>query len=430
MEEPVSQFIYNLNRLNSQNSDLLSSISNFNLLMSGLAELNKMIEMESLKDSVVKQIKFFLINSGNNKNFDGHMLHTVIYGPAGVGKTQVCKILVKIWKGLGIIKNKPKEPVLDIFISTDKVKIEVIERLQKHITDARSELKLLIPDIQQIKSDLRNLRTYGKKQESVYHQINDKPNKNYKINNLVARIEDIESKLEQQNTNVTLDEQVRFPEIHIIQPKVLSDDTIMTVVSRENLVAGYLGQTAIKTEKILQESIGKVLFIDEAYSIVNDDKDSYGKEALTVINRFMSEHPDDIIIVFAGYKDIMEQTIFKFQPGLKSRCTWSFEIDGYTAKGLSKIFSKQVMEKGWLVDHTVDLENFFAQNLDDFPAYGRDTNRFLFYCKMCYTENIFDNECLHNKLLDKHILEKAMIYMKENRVKDAVDITKYPHMYS
>ncbi len=70
---------------------------------------------------------------------------------------------------------------------------------------------------------------------------------------------------------------------------------------RSGLVAGYLGQTAIKTQKVIQEALGGVLFIDEAYALANDKEDSYGKEAIETILKAMEDHRDELVVIVAGY---------------------------------------------------------------------------------------------------------------------------------
>lgn len=81
---------------------------------------------------------------------------------------------------------------------------------------------------------------------------------------------------------------------------------------RSGLVAGYLGQTAIKTQEIIQKALGGVLFIDEAYSLVNDDEDSYGKEAIETILKAMEDHRDELVVIVAGYDELMTILPFRF----------------------------------------------------------------------------------------------------------------------
>lgn len=188
--------------------------------------------------------------------------------------------------------------------------------------------------------------------------------------------------------------------------------------------------------KILEDSLGKVVFIDEAYAIVNDEKDAYGKEALTVLNRFMSEHSGEIIIILAGYKDSMEQSVFKYQPGLKRRCTWAFEIDGYSSSSLAIIFKVQLAETGWLVSKDINLDKFFDENYKWFSEFGGDTHKLAFYCKICHNEYVFNRiEMLerssHDKIINMEVLELALHHLTSNKISDnTITINpKYGHMY-
>ena len=78
---------------------------------------------------------------------------------------------------------------------------------------------------------------------------------------------------------------------------------------RSGLVGGYLGQTAIKTQEVIQSALGGVLFIDEAYSLANDKDDSYGKEAIETILKVMEDHRDELVVIVAGYDDLMHKFI-------------------------------------------------------------------------------------------------------------------------
>ena len=110
-------------------------------------------------------------------------------------------------------------------------------------------------------------------------------------------------------------------------------------VTRNDLIAGYLGQTAIKTKKIIDESLGGVLFIDEAYSLASrEQNDSFSKECLDILCESLSDHKDDLMVIIAGYEDELNNTLFKANQGLKSRFIWRFTIDTYTPKELMQIF--------------------------------------------------------------------------------------------
>ncbi len=107
---------------------------------------------------------------------------------------------------------------------------------------------------------------------------------------------------------------------------------------RSGLVAGYLGQTAIKTKEVLETALGGILFIDEAYSLAQaTEQDSFGKEAIDTIVKYMEDHRDDLVVIVAGYEIPMMQFISS-NPGLRSRFTKYFYFPDYSANELTQIF--------------------------------------------------------------------------------------------
>lgn len=108
-------------------------------------------------------------------------------------------------------------------------------------------------------------------------------------------------------------------------------------VDRSGLVAGYVGQTAIKTQEKIQEAMGGVLFIDEAYALAGGDQDSFGQEAINTILKAMEDHRNDFVVIVAGYTEPMENFIAS-NPGLKSRFNKYIEFPDYTMDELEAIF--------------------------------------------------------------------------------------------
>lgn len=108
-------------------------------------------------------------------------------------------------------------------------------------------------------------------------------------------------------------------------------------VSRTDLIAGYQGQTALKVKIVIDEAKGGVLFIDEAYSITeNDHSDSYGRECLTELTKALEDYRDDLVVIVAGYTDPMNK-FFESNPGLKSRFNTFIEFPDYDADELENI---------------------------------------------------------------------------------------------
>ncbi len=119
---------------------------------------------------------------------------------------------------------------------------------------------------------------------------------------------------------------------------------------RSGLVAGYLGQTALKTQKVIQDALGGVLFIDEAYSLTNDRGDSYGKEAIETILKAMEDHRDELVVIVAGYDELMHQFV-NSNPGLRSRFNKYFQFPDYTGDELFQIFMKFCEDNGYILSH-------------------------------------------------------------------------------
>ena len=107
-------------------------------------------------------------------------------------------------------------------------------------------------------------------------------------------------------------------------------------VDRAGLVAGYVGQTAIKTKEKIDEAMGGILFIDEAYTLAKGGTD-FGQEAIDTLLKAMEDNRDNLVVIVAGYSEPME-TFLESNPGLKSRFNKYIEFEDYTAEELFEIF--------------------------------------------------------------------------------------------
>ena len=127
---------------------------------------------------------------------------------------------------------------------------------------------------------------------------------------------------------------------------VLSQGQLVEV-DRSGLVAGFVGQTALKTQEAVQKAIGGVLFIDEAYALVNPDSaNDFGHEAVEVLLKNMEDHRDDLIVIVAGYTGPME-TFLHSNPGLESRFNKYFYFADYDAGQLMDIFRSMCGKNGY-----------------------------------------------------------------------------------
>ncbi len=162
----------------------------------------------------------------------------------------------------------------------------------------------------------------------------------------------------------------------------VDDGDLIEIVSSEDFIGQYVGWTEKKTEALLQKNKGKVLFIDEAYSLVDSSGNggSFGEKALHIINRYMSEHPEELIIIMAGYENKIKNNLFAVQPGLVRRFMWSFDCKGYTIEELFDIWKLQLKPKT-LADESRSLD-VFRQNINFFPNYAGDTLRLVNFAKL------------------------------------------------
>lgn len=281
-----------------------------------LKELNAMVGMKSLKQSIVDQIVYFVQGLHKNQDGNGEFLHTVIYGPPGTGKTEIAKLMGKIYSQIGILSKG----------------------------------------------------TFKK-------------------------------------------------------------------VTRDDLVAGYLGQTALKTREVIKEALGGVLFIDEAYSLGNPEKkDSFAKECIDVLCEALSEHKGDLMVIIAGYEKELKECFFSFNPGLQSRFNWRFQTDDYSHSDLCKIFLKKVGDIGWHTEagSEAKIEAWFQKHKDCFPFYGRDAETLLTRTKIAHGRRVFCRPASEKKVLTVADLDKGFdLYLNNDELqKKREEDAKNSYLYS
>ena len=142
-------------------------------------------------------------------------------------------------------------------------------------------------------------------------------------------------------------------------------------VDRSHLVAGYQGQTALKTTKVLNSALGGVLFIDEAYALCRNDNDDYGYEALDTLTKFMEDHRDDLVVIAAGYNREMMDFI-NTNPGLSSRFKTFISFDDYSGDELYNIFTNFFIDNDYVLtpEASEEAKSFFQEH--KYSANARD----------------------------------------------------------
>ena len=155
-----------------------------------------------------------------------------------------------------------------------------------------------------------------------------------------------------------------FHEIGLLE----SDDIVE--VGRSDLIAGYVGQTAPKVRDVFKKADGKLLFIDEAYSLVDFSKNDFGDEAIDTIVQEMENRRDRTIVIFAGYPDRMAE-FFERNPGLRSRVPFSVKFSDYPVETLVKIAESEASKRGFAITaDAVSKVNSICAEATSQPQFG------------------------------------------------------------
>ena len=325
---------YNINTADNYVIDIykLYKITN------SLEKLKKLIGMKKVKDAVVGHVLFFL---SNLQDANQDMLHTVIEGPPGVGKTLLGRIIGEIYYNLGIIQ------------------APIVQAQPRRVDDDNSE----------------------------------QPRKRRRRN-----------------------------------------DMIFIVAKRSDLIAKYLGQTAIKTQEVINSSLGGVLFIDEAYSLGNSEKsDSFSKECIDTINQNLSEKKNQLLCIIAGYKDALDKSFFSYNEGLTRRFPFRYIIEEYTSDELVQMFEKMIKEigHGWEYNGSkTELTEFMTNNYDYFPNYGGDIETFILNVKIEHAKRVYCLDEKERKKINMIDVTNAFTQYKTNKkIKPKEDKTSAEMMY-
>ena len=164
-------------------------------------------------------------------------------------------------------------------------------------------------------------------------------------------------------------------------------------VDRSGLVAGFVGQTALKTQEAIAKAIGGVLFIDEAYALTSHTgQNDFGQEAVEVLLKNMEDHRDDLIVIVAGYTDLMGEFIHS-NPGLESRFNKYFYFDDYDGGQMYQIFQSMCEKNGYTLDEAAgayakDFLDEMYENRDENFGNARDVRNFFERAVSCQSDRV------------------------------------------
>ena len=143
-------------------------------------------------------------------------------------------------------------------------------------------------------------------------------------------------------------------------------------IRRESLVAGYMGQTGTKVTKEVERAKGGILFIDEAYNLVNGDHDEFGKDALNTLLAPIENNRDDLMVIMAGYEEEMEE-LLNHNQGLRSRLNTKLTLEDYSLEDMVRIFYKKAELEGYKIEAGLEecVANYIAREQENaYPDFG------------------------------------------------------------
>ena len=209
---------------------------------------------------------------------------------------------------------------------------------------------------------------------------------------------------------------------------ILKNNVFKKVV-RDQLVAGYLGQTSIKTKEVIKSCLGGVLFIDEAYSLGSPDKvDSFAKECVDTLCDALSEHRHELMVIVAGYEKELNECFFQHNLGLESRFVWHFQTDDYSARDLYHIFIKMIRDLSWKYQFHSSVEKdiaWFERNKAYFKYMGRDMENLLTKTKIAHSKRVFGKRPELKQIITWEDLEAGFrLFTNNNTIKNRMEKTR------
>jgi SpoVK/Ycf46/Vps4 family AAA+-type ATPase len=175
------------------------------------------------------------------------------------------------------------------------------------------------------------------------------------------------------------------------------------------------------------------LFIDEAYSLGNikgTESDSFSRDCVDTINKFLSENTSNFIMIIAGYREDLDNCFFSMNRGLRRRFPWTYNIDKYTPANLKDIFVYQVLENRWNFDESLKL-NGYSELLrifsdPQFDNNGGDTLMLFDKTKICHSRRVFGKRQKYKKTINLADITLAFELLKSHKNKNKNKIQEAP----
>lgn len=412
------------------NDSLKGYFSKPDVLKESLNELDNMIGMRQIKTQIVKQIKTFVASKARGIYRDNDRKHCLLLGPPGCGKTTVCKILCKVWIGMGFIGHDTNQSKVKGF---NKLQDELIRRQKRELKEHKDKLdaaEKCIWNVSKVSIVCKRsigllLKNKDKMDQKDYNQL-------YKnlsgSSSAIDQSSEIVKKLMEKKTK-----QDYTMSIETDMENTSKDPNLpFFMYNRNDVVSRYVGDTSHRTTKAMNDALDGVAYFDEAYNLCNDSmgmSDTYGRDALTIINQYMDTHSDKIIVVFSGYKDDIYNNLFKVQQGLESRFTLKVEIEPYTADDLTRIYIKELTIAGIIIADTPQLRAIIKDNYSLFKFYGRDMNTLAMYTKNTMADTSYDNiikgKPQDNVVSNLETVIKSIEVFKQNMIKNVKEKTSF-----
>lgn len=205
---------------------------------------------------------------------------------------------------------------------------------------------------------------------------------------------------------------------------ILSPNKKFIEATRADLIAEFVGQTAVKTKKVIDSALGGVLFIDEAYSLGNtfdEKRQDYGPECISTLIKEMEDKRDNLCVILAGYKDEMENLI-SMNTGFESRVQFFIDFEDYTEIELYEIFKQFVKEEKFILarntkDILIDYFKIRLKNKDKTFSNGRLARNLFEKIKFEQASRIKRENSKNLDLISKKDIENGISNMKFKTLK-------------